>query len=187
MHAVAKDVFLLGGLGNLGDARPGGYPVYIVRSGDYPVKLSARWTGSENNYKALAPINPQATSSSGAWLKFDLGDAINVPWDWYQQAQARGQADGIIVPGGVAPSIPQNIPIPIPSSVTPSSPPVFVPPTPSIPGTVPVVWQQPEVVIDRPPQQQPSQPAHFAPSPLMIAGGVGAVALLGLGVWWALK
>jgi hypothetical protein len=187
MHAVtAKDVYLLGSLGDLGDQRPGGYPVYIVRSGDYPVMLSKRWTGSENNYKAMAPINPQATGN-GAWLKFDLGDTINVPWEMYQQAQARGQASGIIVPGGVGPSLPLPTIPSVPSSPSPSSPPIFVPPNPSLPA-VPVLWEPPQVVIDRPPaQQQPQAPSSFHPSPLMIAGGVGAVAVLGFGVWWALK
>lgn len=65
-----------------GSVRPTGYATFVIRSGDYPVRLAKAFVDDERRYTELSEVNPQHLDSGGQWTPLYVGEVINLPHAW---------------------------------------------------------------------------------------------------------
>ena len=63
---------------------------YVVASGDYPIKITQKFTGNGNRWKELIAANPdKPTRPDGAWTTLLPGEIIVLPSAWNTNVSAR--------------------------------------------------------------------------------------------------
>jgi hypothetical protein len=66
---------------------------YVVKSGDYPIKITQMFTGNGNRWKELIAANPdKPTRDDGAWKTLFPGEVISLPQSWNKNAAQKAAA-----------------------------------------------------------------------------------------------
>lgn len=63
---------------------------YVVISGDYPIKITQKFSGNGNRWKELIAANPdKPTRADGAWTTLMPGEIIKLPQAWNNNVAAK--------------------------------------------------------------------------------------------------
>ncbi len=74
---------------------------YVVASGDYPIKITQKFTGNGNRWKELIAANPdKPTRADGAWTTLMPGEVIKLPQAWNNRDAAKAPSLALPPPGG---------------------------------------------------------------------------------------
>lgn len=148
--------------------------VYIVESGDSPIRIARKLIGDGMRWKELVAANPlKKTAPNGNFVTLLVGERLNVPVAWEQLMSKVTPSGGqVVVPAAIVPT-PNVTPVIVP--VVPAPAPVEPPPG----GAAPSV--QPSSVVST----ISTTPASASPS---TGGGFGVwgLAALALGGWYFL-
>jgi hypothetical protein len=74
---------------------------YVVISGDYPIKITQKFTGNGNRWKELIAANPdKPTRADGAWTTLMPGEIIKLPQAWNNSVSAKAPSLALPPAGG---------------------------------------------------------------------------------------
>jgi hypothetical protein len=74
---------------------------YVVISGDYPIKITQKFTGNGNRWKELIAANPdKPTRADGAWTTLMPGEIIKLPQAWNNRDAAKAPSLALPPAGG---------------------------------------------------------------------------------------
>jgi nucleoid-associated protein YgaU len=74
---------------------------YVVISGDYPIKITQKFTGNGNRWKELIAANPdKPTRADGAWTTLMPGEIVKLPQAWNTNVSAKAPSLALPPAGG---------------------------------------------------------------------------------------